>query len=146
MSSADARRSCHCSDYALWFDLLVLQSCCITMAAGGSSPALAAPVVHAVDDSLPALAAPDLAMTQLDYTLADALKYRYNAIMTIAWCAVPQRDGVTVMLYLHKGTFSREDFVEYYSLLASGHPSALPGDDAESCVCTRSIASMSEIV
>jgi len=67
-------------------------------------------------------------------------------IMTIAWCAVPQHDGFTVMLYLHKGTFSREDFIEYYSLLASGHPSALPGDDCESCACIRSIAAMSEIV
>jgi len=43
------------------------------LTAGGSSPALAAPVVRVVD-SLPALAAPESA--QLRFTLADALKYR----------------------------------------------------------------------
>ena len=74
MSSADARRSCHCSDYALWFDLFLLRSCCITMAAGGSSPALAAPVVRVVVDSLPALAAPE--SDQLRFTLTEALQYR----------------------------------------------------------------------
>ena len=52
----DARRSCHGSDYALWFDLLLLRSCCITMAADDPSPALAAPFVRRTVE-LPALAA-----------------------------------------------------------------------------------------
>ena len=44
------------------------------MAASGSSPASAAPVVHAAVDSLPALAAPE--SPRLRYTLADALQYK----------------------------------------------------------------------
>ena len=76
MSSADARRSCHCSDYALRFDLLLLRSCCITMAASVSSPALAAPVVHAATSNLLALAAPE--RPPLRYTLENALQYRHK--------------------------------------------------------------------
>ena len=73
MSSADARRSCPCSGYALRFDLLLLRSCCITMAASGSSPALAAPVVDAAVDSLPArAAAPELSPRVHKWFLARA--------------------------------------------------------------------------
>ena len=72
MSSADARRNCHCSDSVLRFDLLLLHSCCITMAASGSSPASAAPVVPATVESLPALAAPELSPHLHQWFLARA--------------------------------------------------------------------------
>ena len=66
--------------------------------------------------------------------------------MTIAWCAVPQRDGFNVMFYLHKGIFSPEDFKEYYSVFAAGRPCALPGDTCVSGGRMWPIASMSEVV
>jgi len=66
--------------------------------------------------------------------------------MTIAWCAVPQRDGFTVMLYLHKGTFSCDEFKEYYALFAAGHMCALPGGSCVSSGRHLPITSMSEIV
>ena len=67
------------------------------------------------------------------------------AIMTIAWCAIPHSDGLDVMLYLHKGTFSCADFKEYYSLLASGHKCALPGGECVSGVRMWPIERMSEL-
>ena len=65
--------------------------------------------------------------------------------MTIAWCAVPQRGGFNVLLCLHKGTFSCEDFKEYYSLFAAGHCCALPGDECASGGRMWPIARMSEV-
>ena len=94
------------------------------LTAGGSSPALAAPVVRGVD-SLPALAAPESA--QLRFTLADALKYRRyvyrrpDCLFTVRQIATQVRLNGNAATHYYRKLFTLKDGTPLINFLDFSH-------------------------
>ena len=52
--------------------------------------------------------------------------------MKYVWCSVPSGDGESVQLFVHRGIFTEDDFVDYYVSLASGELVVFPGTEVQS--------------
>ena len=58
--------------------------------------------------------------------------------MVFAWCAVPDgedggEDGELTKFFIHKGSFTESDFLNYFIRLASGQMVVLPGAEFSHC-------------
>ena len=65
--------------------------------------------------------------------------------MKYVWCSVPSGDGESVQLFVHRGIFTEDDFVDYYVRLASHELVVFPGTEVESHACYTTTANAQRI-